>query len=997
MNNDYKPHLPLLQFLIYTVLLTTLPLSSHASVRDANILGRVKNAQIQDPDGVLRDWVGSNPCNWTGIQCDTGNQNVVSINLSGLNVSGNFPREFCLISSLRSLDLSNNYLGGEISSSSMSPCSRLESLNLSINNFVGDLPEIPVPFPNLTTLDLSYNNFSGEIPASFVNFRSLQFLSLGSNLLNGSVPEFLSNLTELAQLVLSTNPFRPGPLPATIGRLKKLQTLVASNMNLAGDIPDSIGGLASIKSLDLTYNKLTGRIPESIGNLRTVEQIELYDNHLTGELPDVFSNLTLLARFDASMNNLTGKIPQSLAALPLQSFHLNDNFLEGEIPEILALNPNLTELRLFKNHLSGGLPEYLGMNSDLVEIDVSDNDLEGELPPNLCYKKQLDRLVLFGNRFSGAIPESYGECGMTYIRIQQNQLSGTLPEGLLGVSGLQLIEFTGNRFEGSIPATIAKAEGLEQLLISGNKFSGNLPPEICRVRQLKRFDLSENQISGELPPCITELTELQELHLQGNKFIGKIPKTVSAWSELTQLDLSRNQFSGDIPAELGDLPVLTFLDLSDNLLSGEIPSKLTKLKFNELNMSNNNLHGRIPAGFNSKFFLPCLMGNPDLCSPDLRPIRPCSGSKPISIALVLVLSALALILVVLLLWLLVKTKKLFLSKSNRSWKITAFQRVGFDEEEVLAALTEQNLIGSGASGRVYRVSLKSGQIVAAKRLWEPKGLSESDALFLSEVDTLGRIRHGNIVRLLFSCIGEEIKVLVYNYMENGSLGDVLYGDKGGEDLDWSRRFAIAVGAAHGLAYLHHDCVPPIVHRDVKSNNILLDEDFKPKVADFGLAKMLKHDPKEADILMSRVAGSYGYIAPEYAYTMKVTEKSDVYSFGIVLLELITGKRPNDHSFGENKDIVKWVTEIALSWPEQDPGSVHFARSWQEQDAGSANVHIARLGQVLDPRLNMSMVEYQEVEKLLNVALSCTAELPASRPSMRRVVELLKDQSPQRSK
>ncbi|KAL0424090.1 UNVERIFIED_CONTAM: LRR receptor-like serine/threonine-protein kinase HSL2 [Sesamum radiatum] len=961
---------------------------TNSSNRDAAILLRVKNDQLQDPLRMLGDWIEStpnSPCNWTGISCDARTNNVISVNLSGVNISGKFPADFCRISSLRNLDLSLNSLGGGITSDSISLCSRLASLNLSSNNFVGSLPEFPVQFLNLTTFDFSYNNFSGEIPASFLNLPRLQVLNMGSNLLNGSIPEFLTNLTELTELVLSVNLFRPSPLPMNMGRLVKLEKLVSTYTNLVGEIPKSIGDLVSIKNFDVSNNGLVGRIPDSIGKMKNVEQIELYGNQLSGALPDTFLNLTSLLRFDASENNLTGKLPQSLAGLALESLHLNDNFLEGEIPEILALNPNLVELRLFNNKLSGVLPEFLGMNSDLEEIDVSNNYLEGPLPQNLCYKKKLQFLIIFGNRISGTIPESYGECsGLTYVRIQENELSGQVPDGLWGFSGLEHVEFSNNRLEGSIPPSISSAKNLEQLLLSGNNFSGELPSEICDLKELKKFDSSRNHLSGELPLCITQLTKLQELHIQGNRFTGEIPKNIAAWRELTELDLSDNHFFGDIPEELGDLPVLTFLNLSNNLLSGQIPVELTKLKLNEFNVSNNRLQGKVPLGFDTKFFLSSLMGNPDLCSSDLRPLPPCSRSKPVSLVMVAVLSALALILVVLLLWLLIKTKKLMIfgSRSSKSWKITAFQRVEFHEEQVLASLKSENLIGSGGSGRVYRVKLKSGQIVAAKRLWEPKGLAESEALFMSEIETLGRVRHANIVRLLFSCISDDFKVLVYNYMENGSLGDVLYGEKGGLLLDWPKRFAIAKGAAQGLAYLHHDCVPAIVHRDVKSNNILLDEEFRPKVADFGLAKILKQDSKEGDQVMSRIAGSYGYIAPEYAYTMKVTEKSDVYSFGIVLLELITGKMPNDNSFGENKNIVKWVTEIALSSSTQGSGN---------------GIYVAGLDQLLDPRMNASTINYEEVEKLLNIALSCTAELPISRPSMRRVVELLKDRSPNRSK
>ncbi|KAL8472819.1 hypothetical protein ACS0TY_029221 [Phlomoides rotata] len=966
------------QLLIKALLFITFLHSVNSSNRDAAILLRVKKSQLQDPDGNLDDWLHpthNSPCNWTGISCGGANNDVVAINLSSFNIAGAFPADFCRISTLRNLDLSNNYVGGYLNSDSISLCSHLVSLNLSSNTFVGALPGFPVRFLNLTVLDLSFNNFSGEIPANLVNLEKLQFLSLGSNLLNGSVPEFLSNLTELTQLVLAINPFRSSPLPANIGRLTKLEILVASRTNLIGEIPESIGNLISIRNFDVAINNLTGKIPQSIGGLKNAELIELFQNHLSGELPDTFSNLTSLLQFDASENNLTGRIPGSLAALPLEILHLNDNFLEGEIPEILALNTNLFVLKLFNNNLSGSMPELLGMNSDLVEIDVSGNNLEGPLPPNLCSRKKLERLIIFNNRISGTIPDSYGECiTLLYIRIQNNELSGVVPDALWGFSDLGHIEFTNNEFEGSVPPSVSGAKWLEQLLISGNSFYGELPSEICRLQELKKIDLSRNQFSGELPPCIGNLTKIQELHMEGNRFTDQIPASIGTWKELTQLDFSENQFSGEIPAKLGMLPVLTSLNLSNNLLSGEIPVELTKLKLNEFDVSNNKLRGRVPGGFDTKLFQSSLLGNTDLCSVNLRALHSCSRSKPMSLVLVGVLSALAFVLVVSLLWLLIKNKK-FITKSKHSWKTTSFQRMRFNADDVLFSLKEDNLIGSGGSGSVYRVMLKSGKVVAAKRLREDKGLAESEGVFQSEVETLGSIRHVNIVRLLFSCTSDKCKVLVYDYMENGSLGDVLHGEKG---LEWPQRFAIATGAAQGLAYLHHDCVPPIVHRDLKSNNILLDDEFRPKVADFGLAKLLRQDINEDDQGMSRVAGSFGYIAPEYAYTMKVTEKSDVYSFGILLLELITGKRPNGPSFNENTSIVKWVRETVLSSPQ---GGNRDATDYTDTSI---------LDQLKDTRMTTSLIEYQEMENVLNVALLCTAELPMNRPSMRRVVEMLKD-------
>ncbi|CAN4079839.1 unnamed protein product [Withania somnifera] len=974
--------------LLIIFFLFIVPVSS--SNRDIAILLRVKTGHLSDPNGLLVNWNESAPnapCSWTGINCDPKTGHVVSIDFGSFGISGRFPADFCRISTLQKLNLGDNSFGDSISSDSWSLCSHLHFLNISLNFFVGGFPEFITMFDNLTVLDVNSNNFSGEIPASLGRLPKLQELNMANNLLNGSIPEFLFNLTELTRLEIGSNPFKPSPLPSSIGRLSKLVVLYARYANLIGGIPDSIRDLKSIQNFDVAVNNLTGKIPGSIGELKGIQQIELFGNHFSGELPDKFSGLGSLFRFDASENNLTGKIPESLACLPLISLNLNDNKLEGEISESFAVNPNLSQFKLFNNRFSGTLPQNFGLSSDLDEFDVSGNSLEGSLPPNLCSRKKLRILNLFDNMFSGSIPESYGKCNsLTYVRIYNNQLSGELPSGFWGFAGYTFFELRNNNFQGSIPASISNARGVTELLISGNKFSGQLPAEICKLEEVVIMDISKNQLSGELPSCFTRLKTLQKLDLSKNRITGQIPKSVGSWNDLTELNLADNELTGEIPGELGMLPVLTYLDLASNLLSGKIPSELSNLKLNKFNVSYNRLEGKVPLSLDNDFFVSGLQGNPDLCSPDLKPLPECSRPKSVSLYLVCILSAFAFILVGSLVWVLLKASKLLPIQSNRKsvWRITAFQRVGFTEGDMLAALTDNNLIGAGGSGRVYRVKLKNGQMVAVKKLWSAKRERESEEVFRSEVETLGRVRHGNIVKLLYTGIGDDFRILVYEYMENGSLGDVLHGEKGGFLLDWPRRFAIALGAAQGLSYLHHDSVPAIVHRDVKSNNILLDEDFRPKVADFGLAKAMQRDTDESDQAMSHVAGSYGYIAPEYAYTLKITEKSDVYSFGVVLLELITGKRPNDSSFGENKDIVKWVLEVA-TLSKNDEETIHVT--------GASG--ILDLNQLVDQRMKPSASNYTQIKNVFNVALLCTSALPISRPSMRRVVELLKD-SPSRS-
>ncbi|KAG0489415.1 hypothetical protein HPP92_008226 [Vanilla planifolia] len=302
-----------------------------------------------------------------------------------------------------------------------------------------------------------------------------------------------------------------------------------------------------------------------------------------------------------------------------------------------------------------------------------------------------------------------------------------------------------------------------------------------------------------------------------------------------------------------------------------------------------------------------------------------------------------------------------MDKSN--WTLTSFHKLGFSEYEILDCVDEDNVIGRGASGKVYKAILSNGEAVAVKKLWgsckeaDGKEQKEDDG-FEAEVTTLGKIRHKNIVKLWCCCTHKDCKLLVYEYMPNGSLGDLLHSSKGGI-LDWPTRYRIAVDAAEGLSYLHHDCVPAIVHRDVKSNNILLDGEFRAKVADFGVAKVIGKGPDS----MSVIAGSCGYIAPEYAYTLRVNEKSDIYSFGVVILELITGKLPVDAELGE-KDLVKWVC---------------------------ATMEHKGIDQLLDAKLDLRFKE--EISKVLHVGLLCSSSLPINRPSMRRVVKMLLEVRP----
>ncbi|GAV61599.1 Pkinase domain-containing protein/LRR_1 domain-containing protein/LRRNT_2 domain-containing protein/LRR_4 domain-containing protein/LRR_8 domain-containing protein [Cephalotus follicularis] len=957
--------------LLLLLLFLSSPLPILSLNQEGLYLQRVKHT-LSDPDAALASWNDRDdtPCNWAGITCDAPTATVTSIDLSNTNIAGPFPSLLCHLQNLTSISLYNDSINSTLPLD-ISTCRNLQHLDLAQNLLTGTLPHTLADLPDLKYLDLTGNNFSGEIPASFGRFPKLEVISLVYNLLDGTIPAFLGNVTSLKMLNLSYNPFFPGRIPPELGNLTNLEILWLTECNLVGPIPDSLGNLKKLTDLDLALNNLEGPIPSSLTELTSVVQIELYNNTLTGELPRGFSNLTKLRLLDASMNQLSGTIPDELTRLPLESLNLYENLFEGTLPGSIAESPVLYELRLFSNRLTGSLPQNLGSNSPLKWLDLSTNQFTGDIPASLCEKGELEELLMLYNSFTGSIPESLSECrSLTRVRLSNNNLSGEVPVGFWGLPHIHLLELSGNSLSGNIAKTIASAANLSMLLISKNKFEGNIVEEIGFLSNLEQFSASENKLSGSLPDSIVNLLQLGILDLHSNQLSGELPPGIQSWKKLNELNLANNQISGKIPDQIGSLSVLNYLDLSGNRLSGSVPVSLQNLKLNQLNLSNNDLSGDLPPMFVKEMYRSSFLGNLGLCG-DLAGLCD-STSEDKNRGYVWLLRCIfilaALVFVGGVAWFYFKYRDFNKARAfdKSKWTLMSFHKLGFSEYEILDLLDEDNVIGSGASGKVYKVVLGNGEAVAVKKLWGgvkkdiqtgdiEKGQVHDDG-FQAEVETLGKIRHKNIVKLWCCCTTRDCKLLVYEYMPNGSLGDLLHSSKGGL-LDWPTRYKIIVDAAEGLSYLHHDCVPPIVHRDVKANNILLDGDFGARVADFGVAKAVDSTGKGLKS-MSVIAGSRGYIAPEYAYTLRVTEKSDTYSFGVVILELVTGKLPVDPEFGE-KDLVKWVCTTL-----DQKGVDH----------------------VLDPRLDTCFKE--ETCMVLNIGLLCTSPLPINRPTMRRVVKML---------
>lgn len=773
-----------------------------------------------------------------------------------------------------------------------------------------------------------------------------------------------------------------------------------SNCSIHGSIPREIGNLTQLINLELADNYLHGSIPKEISKLNKLWQLELYDNSLSGKLPQGFRNLSNLQRFDASNNELEGDLSELKWLNNLVWLQLFENNFSGEIPAEFGEFKNLVNLSLYTNKLTGVLPAKLGSWAEFNFIDLSTNFISGSIPPDMCKRGTMKKLLLLQNNFSGEIPQTYANCTtLTRFRVSENQLTGDVPAGIWSLPNLNIIDIADNQLKGSISADVSKAKNLGQVFAGNNKLSGKLPDKIGGASSLVLIDLSNNKLSGEIPESVGDLKKLNSLHLERNEFYGIIPSSLGDCNRLSDVNLADNLFSGQIPVSLGSLPTLNALNLSRNELSGPIPNTLSSSTLSVLDLSYNKLSGPIPSSLSIEAYNGSFAGNNELCSSssDIKHLAPCE-SRSNEYHTFVVCLVVGLVIIVALSGCYMYLKLVAARKENNedggslslkhdySWNMKSYHLLTFTEDQILDSIKTENLIGKGGSGTVYKVSLKDGKELAVKHIWTTfesfgkrkknrsttpmldkqasgnSGKSRKSKEFDMEVQTLSSIRHINVVKLFCSITSQDSSLLVYEYMPNGSLWDRLHTNKK-LGLDWQNRYEIALGAAKGLEYLHHGYERPMIHRDVKSSNILLDEFLKPRIADFGLAKIVQPNLDQDSTHV--IAGTHGYIAPEYGYTYKVNEKSDVYSFGVVLMELVTGKRPIEPEFGENKDVVSWVSSKLNS----------------KESVLS----------IIDSTIEEPLKD--EALKVLKIAVLCTARLPELRPTMRSVVHMLEEAEP----
>ncbi|GAB2294110.1 hypothetical protein Dimus_028329 [Dionaea muscipula] len=941
-------------------------------------------------------------CSWSGVECDHKTSQITSLDLSFQNLSGSIPTEIQYLKQLNHLNLSGNAFQGPLPSS-IFELTELRTLDISHNFFNSTFPVGISNLKFLRLLNCYSNSFSGPLPTELPRLQYLEYLNLGGSYFEGSIPATYGGFPRLNYLYLAGNTLN-GSIPAELGNLTHLQHMEIGYNQLSGYIPSELSKPSNLSYLDVSNANLSGSLPPELGNnLKALQTLLLFKNRISGSIPESFSGLTSLQILDISDNQLTGEIPNGISSMEeLSLLSLMGNNLTGEIPQGISNLKSLQVLHLWNNSLTGSLPHRLGSNGRLQKLDVSSNHLTGPLPSSLCNGNQLVKLILFSNRFSAELPSQLANCtSLNRVRIQRNSFNGTIPFHFSRLPNLTYADLSENNFSGQIPSDLGNSPKLEYLNISKNNFAGRLPRSVWEAPSLQILSASISGLTGEIPDFIG-CWSLYKIELEGNSLNGSLPWDIGHCEKLITLNLRRNSLTGIIPWEISTLPSITDLDLSNNLLTGTIPSNFGNCSTLEsFNVSYNLLTGPIPSAgdifpnLNPSSF----EGNEGLCGKAIGKacespaeygagdhVEPRRGQPRRTAGAVVWITAAAFGVGM---FVLIVGSRCFHRNGSPDggrrrevgpWKLTAFQRLNFTADDVLQCLSSDRIIGMGSTGTVYRADMPGGEILAVKKLWgkqkETVGMREGGVL--AEVDVLGNVRHRNIVRLLGCCSNMETAMLLYEYMPNGSLDDLLHGKDNtklqGDNIvavvvaaaDWVTRYKIALGVAQGICYLHHDCDPIIVHRDLKPSNILLDAEMEARVADFGVAKLIQSHHES----MSVIAGSYGYIAPEYAYTLQVDEKSDIYSFGVVLLEIVSGKRSVEAEFGDGNSIVDWVR--AKIKVKDGVDEILDNNAW----AYCASVK-------------------EEMMLMLRVALLCTSRNPADRPCMRDVVSMLQEAKPKR--
>ncbi|XP_057485813.1 probable LRR receptor-like serine/threonine-protein kinase At1g56140 isoform X2 [Actinidia eriantha] len=857
-------------------------------------------------------------------------------------------------------------------------------------NVVGEIPDELWTLTFLVNLNLGQNYLTGPLSASIGNLTRMQYLSLGINALSGELPKELGKLTDLRSLSFSTNNFS-GPLPSDLANLTRLEQLYIDGSGVSGAIPSTFAAFQNLQTVWASDIALNGSIPEFIGNWSKLTVLRFQGNSFEGPIPSTFSNLTLLTDLRISdlsngssslaflknmkslgtlilrNNKISGSIPSDIGDYQsLSQLDLSFNNLTGTVPDSLFNLSSLSYLFLGNNKLTGGLPSQ--KSTQLLNIDVSYNELSGNFPSWI--NQQNLQLNIVANNFtiesanSSVLPSGWN-CLQRNFPCNQN--SPVYSRFAVKCGGPQITSSAGILYEWD-NETLGPAN---YYVTSSNRWAvsnvGRLGENIqSQDAQYKGF--SSHQFTNTLD---SELFQTARLSAGSLRYYGLGLEngnyTVSL--QFAEIAIENPPTWKSLGKRVFDIYVQGNLELKDFDIrkeAGEASWRAVQREF-KTRVSENYLEihlfwaGKgtccVPVQGTYGPLISAISTTPDF-TPKVGNNPPSSKKSNTGLIVGIVVPvAVVIFLSVFVLYCFVQRRKRPHGNDDEELLGMATRPYTFSYAELKGATEDfnpVNKLGEGGFGPVFKGTLNDGRVIAVKQLSVASHQGKSQ--FVAEIATISAVQHRNLVKLYGCCIEGDKRLLVYEYLENKSLDQALFG-KGSLYLDWSTRFDICLGVARGLSYLHEESRVRIVHRDVKASNILLDSDLNPKISDFGLAKL--YDDKKTHI-STRVAGTIGYLAPEYAMRGHLTEKADVFGFGVVALEVVSGRPNSDSSLEEDKIYL-------LEW------------AWGVHE----NNHEIELVDA-----NLSEFNEEEVKRVIGVALLCTQTSPQLRPSMSRVVAML---------
>ncbi|KAL6839025.1 hypothetical protein ACP4OV_031079 [Aristida adscensionis] len=948
-------------------------------------------AKISGHSGMLESWNKSTSyCSWEGVTCGKRHRwRVVSLSLTSQGLTGTISPSVSNLTFLHSLNLSFNGLQGEIPPS-IGSLRRLRSLDLTDNMLTGVIPGNISRCTSLRVMIIENNRLLGSIPAEIGDIPLLAILGLNNNSITGNIPSSFGNLTQLAVLKLWGNHLE-GPIPASIGNNPYLLTLQLSWNNLSGLLPPSLYNLSSLSNFDVALNQLHGHLPADLGkSLPSLQNFFVSVNNLTGVVPYSLTNLSMLKVLQLSGNKFTGVVPSKLGrSQNLEKFVLDDNMFEANNEQdwgFIASLTNCSRLQFLSigwNRFAGQLPSSLAnLSSNIQWVRTPYNRISGVIPSEIGNLANLEELDLRENLFSGFIPESIGKLTqLNYLFLHDNNLSGRIPSSIGNLTRLYGLGAYDNSLEGPIPASIGNMSVLVGLDLSFNK-------------------LTANKLTGEIPDSIGNCIVMETLVMDDNSFQGGIPATLKNMAGLTLVNLTNNKLNGSIPGNLYSITNLQELYLGHNNLSGPIPDLLGNSKsLLHLDLSYNNLQGEVPTkGVFRNLTGLSIVGNHELCGgvqqlhlpkcPKTIALRK-NKSMPRSLKIAIpTVGALLLLSGLALAGFFYRKFKIGIRKEGTG-PFTEIELPIVPYKDILKGtngFSEANVLGKGRYGTVYKGTLGNPAIVVAVKVFNLQQ-SGSYKSFQVECEALRRVRHRCLVKIITCCSsinhqGEDFRALAFELMPNGSLDRWIHSDfrsrNGQGVLSLSQRLDITIDIVDALDYLHNGCQPSIIHCDLKPSNVLLNQDMRARVGDFGIARVVDEATSKQLVNSNSsigIRGSIGYVAPNM-------EKGLLYqlmvmcSLGVTLIEMFTGKSPTDSMFRDGLSPTDSMFRDGLSLH-------YFAEAaLPDKVMGIADSNIWLYDEASNNNDTRRIIRTKEcLTAVIKLGVMCSKQLPIERLSM----------------